>query len=201
MKKWMVGLIVVLSIRVASASITGTYVDATAGNTQAVGGGDWISNGDEAGHWRYYTGWSDMENGDVFITDVALSIPEIYTTVTGLPQGTYDVYVVYWSWIPGDGKASNLYAVQAKLGSGGTYQMFDEVNGTPTGKTGVGGALWEYEGYLGQVTGTSFDVYVSPYGALDRNTYDGVSYTAVPEPATLGLISLGLVGIIRRRNR
>ncbi len=187
-----------------------TYVDATdgnKGNTKLAAGGVFtptIENSGSDNLWRLRTGLANSgtiyEAGGTFVdaNDVnnTEDCPRLATMVSGLPEGTYKVYVYFWSddsnWrIRADlkGKDAQLplfysralpqetapigtpAAVIAKAGDFKTAPLLSEGNRT----------LWQ--AYLGEVKGTTITVFVDDDPAhkihTSRTWYDGIGYQAV----------------------
>jgi hypothetical protein len=179
----------------ANADLVGTYVDATASNT-APGSALLGPNVDTDNLW-WTAPLPGVRNDTVLISQggVYEDAPTLTTTVSGLANGVYDVYAVYWANPGGD------WGVQAAI-SGSSLVTYDGSNGTPTGN--MRDNLQERQASLGQVNviAGSFSVNIDDRAGLSgsdyRSWYDGVSYQAVasPEPSTMALIVTGLVSLL-----
>jgi hypothetical protein len=205
------GCLVLAMVVMASAAEKITYVDAThgeAGNTKLAAGGvfnpvsyQWGADnfwqvrplGNPAGAGTIYEAggqYGDANNPE--------DCPRLVTTVSGLPEGTYKVYVYFWSddssWrIRADlkGKDAQLplfdsravgqetapigepAAVPAKAEDFKAAPLLSEANRT----------LWQ--AYLGEVKGTTITVFVDDDPAHMthnlRTWYDGIGYQAVTQ--------------------
>lgn len=198
---------VVLAVAAPAEKIT--YVDANhgdAGNTKLASGVVFAPTTENSGAdnlWRLRTGLANSgtiyEAGGTFSeTENTEDCPRLVTTVSGLPEGTYKVYVYFWSddnsWriradlkgkdkqLPlfysraADGDAAPIGAPAAALAKAEDFKavlLLSEGNRT----------LWQ--GYLGTVTGTTITVFVDDDPAHKtqscRTWYDGIGYQAVPK--------------------
>lgn len=186
----------VMSAAVANADLIGTYVDATSSNL-APGSAITSANDD------YDNLWCELDlslvnpGGDVhdlsayYGEATSEDCPELTMTVSGLANGTYSVYGVYW--------AKEDWNINMGLTSG-SLSNYNKDNGTATGNYREADLL-EYQALLGQVTVTdgSFRVYVDDSDSGGRSWFDGVTY--VPEPATMVLLAAGGLALLRRRSR
>lgn len=225
----------------ASAHAAITYVDAQEGingNTYATGGSlgvtGWIDStsntagiDDETWSKRFggTPGWTEHNGGDVIqalvTSAVTDTLPEITTEITGLADGTYNVWVFFWEQTVSN---TQNWVIDAGLtvGSTATYSSPDGAivgtdSTTPVNADtltftntvsvlGAGGNQGMYGVNLGQVTvagGSDINVYIDKVfgaGSNNRTIYDGVGYElAVPEPSSSLLVALGALGLIRRR--
>ncbi len=208
-KKVIISGYLVLAMVAAASAAKITYVDANhgeAGNTKLATGIVFAPTNENSGTdylWRLRTGFANSgtiyEAGGTFSeTDNTEDCPRLMTTVSGLPKGTYKVYVYFWSddsnWcIRADlkGKDAQLplfysravegerapigtpAAVPAKAEDFETAPLLSEGNRT----------LWQ--AYLGEVKGTTITVFVDDDPEhkthIRRTWYDGIGYQAVTQ--------------------
>jgi hypothetical protein len=192
-----------------------TYVDANdgeAGNTRLASGGVFTPTTENSGTdnlWRLRTGLANpagsgtiYEAGGTFGETANLEdCPRLVTTVSGLPEGTYKVYVYFWSdnsnWriradLTGKGQQLPLFyssinrpaeeELQPIGKSPAALAKADDFKAVPLLSEG-NRTLWQ--GYLGTVTGTTITVFVDDDPAHKthscRTWYDGIGYQAVPK--------------------
>jgi len=186
---------VLLLISPASAAMIGTFVDATAANTTALDGSVAISS-DSAdqynGYWWERNGWG--QDNTSILEGRRVDPIDLKTVITGLTPGAeYDIYVLYSGW-------SLSSAPKAGLTLGSLTPASDSAVINVTGDDGYSdfGVL---EALVGRTTavGGEITVYIDGFSASARTWYDGVSYDLVPEPATMGLLAIGGVAMLRRR--
>jgi hypothetical protein len=193
-------MVAALTVGRASAALIGTYVDATTSNTTPSSAFP-TTESDEDNLW-FVESRTGCRNNDVLASNGSPEdSPMVTTTVSGLANGAYNVYVNYWVNTNSDAQ----WNVQSAI-SGNTLVTYDKTNGTATGVT-FNSIIHERQALLGQVTVTngSFAVDVDDWSGtrpcLDydvRTWYDGVAYEAVatPEPGTLALMAIGMVGLL-----
>lgn len=208
-----------------------TYVDASegsSGNTFATGGSlgttAWVVPGSSTSN---ETQWVERINDDFgydgavyqgwhSISPDADELPELTTTITGLANGTYDVWAFFW-----DATGSNAWNLAAGLTSGSLTTYSADGLGDTTSPIASGSLDMDFSGAtapvnpgdrilygvnLGQASvsgGSSIDVFLDNLtggGSSNRTWYDGVGYELViPEPSSATLLALSMVMISRRR--
>lgn len=237
MKKQKIIASVVLAMITGAALTTSaqiTYLDATSGvsgNTALAAGGTFSPplNGTTGNdqNWEQRTVFGSSgnifeSNGEVGTEDA----PRLVTTITGLADGTYDLYAYFWS--PGPGDVNQQWMLRAGLANlGGDLTLYSrdttgittpvtpgaiasQVTSTagftvaPTILSESGRNLWQAS--LGQMTvsggaGTIqvfIDDYANPGTVNNRTWYDGVGYSvaAVPEPTSATLLGAGMFGLM-----
>ncbi|MDD5064907.1 MAG: hypothetical protein PHQ35_09165 [Phycisphaerae bacterium] len=212
-KRAIIFICLVLAMATAASAVEKiTYVDANdgeKGNTKLAAGGVFKPTTNNSGMdnlWRFRTGLANpsgsgtvYEAGGTFSEiDNTEDCPRLVTTVSGLPEGTYKVYVYFWSdensWriradlkgkdaqLPlfcskaADGDAAPIGAPAAVLAKTGDFKaspLLSQGNRT----------LWQ--AYLGEVKGTTITVFVDDDPAHKthnkRTWYDGIGYQAVTQ--------------------
>lgn len=189
-----------------------TYVDATdgeKGNTKLAAGGVFVPTAENSGGdnlWRLRTGFANSstiyEAGGTLVDANDVNNTEdcvrLVTTVSGLPEGTYKVYVYFWSDDSSWRIRSDLKGKDAQL-----PLFYSRAIGQETAPTGTPAAvparaddfkaapllsednrtLWQ--AYLGEVKGTTITVFVDDDPAHKthncRTWYDGIGYQAVTQ--------------------
>jgi hypothetical protein len=182
-------IVLALVAGVANAGFIGTYVDATMENTEPSSAFS-VTDSDTDNLWYLDTSRTYCEFGTVMVTQSdAETAPMLTTTVSGLANGAYSVYAVYWT------HTDQAFAVDAAI-AGGTTVACNLWTGTATG-TSTEDKTQMYA-LLGQanVTDGSFAVTIVERDGNSRGWYDGVSYQAVPEPSTITLAIAGLLGLL-----
>lgn len=233
-----------IALTAASSQAAITYVDAVqgiAGNTFATGGSlgveTWESGADNsAGNETQWTLRTTVEGNSNTIYQAlhevvnSDDIPELTTQISGLADGTYQIWAFYWDQVVNDGQD---WTISTGLTSGSlvSYSSPGEpaVPGAIT--TGVtdanslsfttvmdtianeGSATAERRMFgvdLGQVTvsggSSTVNVYVDNLvgnGSNNRTWYDGVGYEAIviPEPGSMSLLGFGWMALLLRRRR
>lgn len=188
-----------------------TYVDAVegaAGNTYATGlapsNTSWINPASDSGsdddQWKIRTFGNEATVFQALHS--GSSIPELTTEITGLADGTYDVWVFFW-----DGPNSNAWTISAGLESGALSTYSFDGPGDTSAPVTAGSLSFTnepppmttedprilYAVKLGQETvsgGSAIQVFVDNEaggGSNNRTWYDGVGYAlAEPPPPTFG---------------
>jgi hypothetical protein len=186
-----------------------TYVDATdgsAGNTKLASGEVFASTTVNSGAdnlWRLRTGFAN--SGTIYeaggtIDDVnnTEDCPRLVTTVSGLPEGTYKVYVYFWSDESSWRIRADLKGKDAQLPLFYSRALGQEAApiGTPPAALAKAedfkdvpllseGNRMLWQAYLGEVKGTTITVFVDDDPEHKTHTcrtwYDGIGYQAVPK--------------------
>lgn len=181
-----------------------TYVDAVegaAGNTFATGGSlantTWIATSSKEDQWFKRTDYGN--GGDIYQAshnvDNGDDMPELTTQITGLADGTYNIWVFFWD----SNNAGQSWTIDAGLTSG-DLTLYDAgevaagIDGVPASTlmflntvatTESGGALTLWGAYLGQAAvsgGSAVNVFIhNTIGntGVNRTWYDGVGYSLV----------------------
>ncbi len=178
------GCTVLAAVGSANAGFIGTYVDATPTNTTpstafVAGGGDDYDN-----LWANRIDCGELSTVFESNGHGTEDCPALTTTVSGLANGSYQVYAVYW----GNTDPNADWPIQAAI-SGNSLVTYSQATGPGIATGTVSGTLAEYEAPLGivDVSNGSFSVTVDDGGSGSQRTrYDGVSYheVATPEPGT-----------------
>lgn len=216
-----------------------TYVDAVAGpggNTFATGGSladtSWIdtttnsaSNDDSSWMLRFggSPGWTQHNGGNVIqgqVSDINNNLGEITTSITGLADGTYDVWVFFWEQTVSN---TQNWVIDTGLTTG-SLTSYSSPAGPVTGSDSTSPVLASTLTFsnapsvlaadgnqsmfgvnLGQVSvagGSDINVYVDKLfgvGSVNRTLYDGVGFELIPEPSTALLGGIGMLLLLRRR--
>lgn len=190
-----------LSILAASAHANITYVDAVegaSGNTFATGGSpsntNWLSTVNNAN--AIQSQWARRSlvgnGGTVFQArhSIPSTMPELTTQITGLANGTYDVWVFFW-----DASTSNTWTISAGLTTGSlTTYSFDGLGDRTATKAASTLSFTAipmtaeadrimYGVNLGKAIvagGNAIDVYLDNLvggDSVSRTWYDGVGYS------------------------
>lgn len=218
-----------------------TFVDATdgpTGNTTLAAGGVWSSvNPGVASDnlWRARPGFGNgmpstsaviFESSGQSANGTALEdCPRLKTTVTGLADGTYDVYAYFWTGNNPVTATNQFWLLRAGLTNlSGDLPLYGYLRSPTTGLTDYvtpdiastlplttdftapvtvidTSARYMNQAYLGQqlVVGGVLTAYIDDYASANtvnkRTWFDGIGYQAVPEPATWIMMVLGAMGI------
>ena len=212
-----------------SAHAAIVYLDAdegTSGNTFATGGslGDtsWLTGS----NWEKRVGTSsgnELGNGGGDSYQGVDSEPELTTLISGLGDGTYDVWVFFWD----AGNGNDVWTIRAGLDNSSELPLYSHDGAGDTASTVAASTLnfqsslifaagnrALYGVNLGQAIvsgGTDIEVFVDSRGEGGNNNrtwYDGVGYELVsgggpqiPEPASLAMGLVGLGGLLISRRR
>jgi hypothetical protein len=150
-----------------------------------------------SGYWNGHGINSATAAGDTtHLTTVGMMQPAVATTYNGQSLGTADVAVKYTYY--GDANLDGTV-------DGADYQQID--NGFGMGLTGWQNGDFNYDGV---VDGSDFSLIdntfnqITATGASPLAILAGpalASASAVPEPTTLGLLSIGAISLLSRRRR
>jgi hypothetical protein len=183
----------ILAMAAAASAAKISYVDANdgeRGNTKLAAGGVFTPTAENSGAdnlWRLRTGYANpsgsgtiYEAGGTFSeTDNTEDCPRLVTTVSGLPEGTYKVYVYFWSDDSNWRIRADLKGADKQLPL--FYSRADDFEVVPLLSEG-NRTLWQ--AYLGEVKGTTITVFVDDDPAHKTHTcrtwYDGIGYQAEP---------------------
>lgn len=149
-------------------------------------------------------------------------IPELNTTLSGLANGTYKVWVFYWDQVtndtqnwtiaagltsgslttyssPGEPAVTTATTVNVSTAASLSFTSSVQVASTDTNRQLFG----VYLGEVGVTGGSDINFYVDMVingsSSASRTLYDGVGYELIPEPSTTLLGGLGLLALLRRR--
>ncbi len=186
-----------MAASVANADIVGTYVDATLSNTTPGSAITAVDDGQDTDNLWFVRARTEPTNWDVLVSNSPTEdSPALTTTVSGVANGSYNVYAVYWV---GTNEEQD-WNIQAGL-AGGSLSVFGEDVGSATGF--VVDDKQQRQALIGQVSVTngSFAVTIDDGGRMTelvdyRSWYDGVSYEPVPEPSLFVLTLTGMLGLL-----
>ena len=172
----------------AGASTTATLTGSA--NGQYFGGGVNTTAGDiMLSSNEIYNGWSGVGTGATL-------------TFSGIPYSVYDVYV--YAAIDSSGRNETIELTPT--GGSASYQSFTTsggpswviANNPVVGWDGIGTQPTAANATAAEFTGLTASSFVLNYGAPGNGAINGVQIVAaaIPEPATLGIIAIGELGVV-----
>lgn len=171
-----------------------TYFDANISNTTNADGSPFSPTGPSSGagsvdnRWHEYTGYGNGGSCYTAGDGGTENVPAIRTRITGLADGTYDVFTYFWAdptqdWgIRAGFETSDLLCISRQS------SQFAEASGFSNSVETMGNPVLLYRAYIGRKTvtaGSAIDVYLDNYdsaynsNAPTRTTYDGIGTAKV----------------------
>ena len=127
-------------------------------------------------------------------------------TLHNVPTGTYDLYLYGANY---DNNRGTLFAVSSGTPDSGISATLNQNNGTHPGQSFIEGV--NYVLYHNVMPNGSGDIVITaspnPVDGIGNNNFagetdvNGFQLVTVPEPASLGVLGLGALGLITRRRR
>ncbi|MGB6221303.1 PEP-CTERM sorting domain-containing protein [Haloferula sp.] len=226
-----------LALVTASSNAAITYVDAqkgSSGNTYATGGSlavtTWAAGNSTSANDTQWKERIEGNGGNLFEAlpnGSSANIPELTTELTGLDDGTYDIWVFFWDQVTND---TQNWTISAGMETGDLTTYSAPGQPAVAGATTVGvsdastlsftntsptvfssqasGNQGMYGVKIGQKIvsgGSEIEVFIGM--ELDGSTtdsrarYDGLGYELIPEPSSVSLIGLGCAAFLMRRRR
>jgi hypothetical protein len=189
------------------------YVDAVAANTQFANGSPLIATGpsadrglqDDKWHWR--TGFGNdgsvLTANETLTSGPAEDAPTLKTTLSGLDEGTYDLFAYFWAnpsedWRVQAGlSADNMLLFREQSSQQAEQSQFD----SPVTLAGGGGSAL-YRAYVGRASvtdGASIDLFIDDLSTTTdgktRTWFDGVGYAPVMDLSRADFNADGVVDV------
>ncbi len=206
----LVGAALLLGASAAYADIIGTFVSAVGGpggntvNAADNDDGNFYSytNSDTDGYWVYRTNYPSEPGGHCLegsYPEMA-SLPVMKTTISSLTPGQGYAVSAVWAGDIGDAGWGDISASLTAASSLTRYTVNDglttstdillESPSTYSLQSPLGVAIADANGQIA--------VYIGKTGspADCRTRYEGVAYSAVPEPSSIALVCCGLLGLL-----
>jgi hypothetical protein len=173
-----------------------SYIDASTGNTTNADGSAFSPTGPSGSPgavdnlWHAYTGYGNGGSCYTAGDSGTENVPTIKTTITGLSDGTYDVFAYFWSDPNADWgiRGGFTSASSDMLCFNKQSSQFAEASQFSGSITNLGSGVALYRIYIGRKVvsgGTPIVVYLDNYdstystNAPTRTTYDGVGVAGV----------------------
>jgi hypothetical protein len=187
------------------------YVDATASNTvrstNAALGASTGATETVDQNWQFRTG-GNFNGGSVLASGGAgaENSPAIKTTLTGMADGSYNIYAYFWANSAQDWRvqvgldANNMMLVRDNGAQAAEAAEFDST----VQLTDSTDSAQLYRYFVGEVTvlnGSSVTVFIDDFSAAatTRTWYDGLGYSLAPEPTVASLLLV--LGALSTRRR
>jgi hypothetical protein len=126
-------------------------------------------------------------------------VPNLRTTISGLVNGSYNVFLVHIVRTDGSSLNASLLA-DIDLGQVAPTTKRDETSAGIIVAPFANGVYSVALQPLGSISGTSFSALVGPtsipYPAGVRGDYIGIAYAPVPEPAAIALGGIGMISML-----
>jgi len=222
--------VVLASVGTVHADII-TYVDATTSNTTLADGTPYtptaaLINDDNQWSNRAFGNGGTVYTANDSNATPGEDAPVLRTRLTGLADGTYNVYAYFWAGGNDAPVGNQRWDIRAGLTASSLTDFFfntDTANG-PLGYNALRLSTADpavvfsntvlitdadrrlYQASLGTATVSGgsgiIDIFIDDLpGNVNRTWYDGVGFSVVPEPSSVFVLGLGLVGVVLRRRK
>jgi hypothetical protein len=167
-----------------------TYIDADSGNTTMFDGSAFVPSsisGTNDDQWHEYTGYGNAGSCYTANDNGTEDAPLIKTVITGLQDGTYDIFAFFWAKPDEDWRISGGFSESDMLVFRRQSSQHAQAGQFAESVDILGSEAALYRAYIGRkevVGGSVIDVYIddvvgSNANGLQRTAYDGIGVASV----------------------